>query len=52
LRTFVDKIVIDGSRGTIHYEILPERWSEKEDFSILPVVPFGGAEVDSSRTPV
>ena len=49
LRSFIQKIVIHGDRGTIYYKLpIPASWEETEDV-VLPTVPFGGAE--GIRTP-
>lgn len=44
LRSFIQKIVIHGDRGTIYSKLpVPTSWKETEDI-VLPIVPFGGAE--------
>ena len=49
LRSFIQKIVIHGDRGTIYSKLpVPTSWKETEDI-VLPIVPFGGAE--GIRTP-
>ena len=49
LRSFVEKIVIHGTTGTIYYKLpVPAHWQERDEV-VLPIVPLGGAE--GTRTP-
>ena len=49
LRSFVEKIVIEGSKCTIRYKLpVPATWQESEDL-VLPIEPLSGAE--GIRTP-
>jgi len=42
LRSFVEKIVIRGTTGTVYYKLpVPAQWQEKEDV-VLPIVPPSG----------
>jgi len=42
LRSFVEKIVIHGTTGTIYYKLpVPAHWQERDEV-VLPIVPFGG----------
>ncbi|MFH0769018.1 MAG: hypothetical protein V1932_05580 [Chloroflexota bacterium] len=42
LRSFVEKIVIHESTGTIYYRLpVPDHWKETEEV-VLPIVPLGG----------
>jgi hypothetical protein len=50
LRSFVEKVVIDGSKCTIRYKLpVPTTWQESEDL-VLPTEPSSGAEGTISRT--
>jgi hypothetical protein len=43
LRSFIEKIVIYGSEGKIHYKLpVPSKWQEQEEFSVLPIEPPSG----------
>ena len=42
LRSFVEKIVIHGTTGTIRYKLpVPARWQETDEV-VLPIVPSSG----------
>ena len=42
LRSFIEKMMIHGDRGTIFYKLpFPASWRETEEL-VLPIVPFGG----------
>ncbi len=50
LRSFIEKIVIDGSEAVIHYNLpVPPDGKKKEAVGVLPIVTPGGAE--GIRTP-
>ena len=50
LRSFIEKIVIDGSEAVIHYNLpVPPDGKKKEQVGVLPIVTPGGAE--GIRTP-
>ncbi len=49
LRSFVEKIVVDGGKCTIHYKLpVPATWQGSDDL-VLPIEPSSGAE--GIRTP-
>jgi site-specific DNA recombinase len=49
LRSFVEKIVIEGSKCLVYYILpVPTTWQKSEEL-VLPIEPFGGAE--GVRTP-
>jgi hypothetical protein len=49
LRSFVEKVVIEGSECTIHYKLpIPATWEKSENL-VLPIEPLNGAE--GIRTP-
>ena len=51
LRSFINRIVIEGSLGTIYYKLpVPFKWKEHDKFSVLPIVSIGGAGGLISRT--
>lgn len=42
LRSFVEKIVIEGSKCTVYYKLpVPITWQKSEEL-VLPIEPFGG----------
>jgi site-specific DNA recombinase len=50
LRTFLEKIIINGTEGKIYYKLpVPSKWQEQEEFSVLPIVPPSGE--GGTRTP-
>ena len=50
LRSFIQKIVIDGNKATIHYKLpVPSQWPEYDEVGVLPIVPLSGA--GGIRTP-
>jgi hypothetical protein len=50
LRSFVENIVIDGSKCTVCYKLpVPVTWQGSEDL-VLPIEPLSGAEVSIGRT--
>ena len=50
LRSFVEKIVIDGTKGTIRYKLpVPAQWPEQEEILVLPIVSPSGE--GGTRTP-
>jgi site-specific DNA recombinase len=50
LRSFIQKIVVDGDKVTIHYKLpVPAQWPEYEEVGVLPIVPPSGA--GGIRTP-
>ena len=50
LRSFVQKIVIEGEKAIIYYKLpLPAQWPEYEEVGVLPIVPLSGA--GGTRTP-
>jgi site-specific DNA recombinase len=50
LRSFIDKIVIQGTGGKINYKLpVPPKWQEHIEFSALPIEPPSGA--GGIRTP-
>jgi hypothetical protein len=35
LRSFIDRIIIEGNKGTIYFKLpVPPEWKEKEEFSV------------------
>ena len=50
LRSFIQKIVIDGNKATIHYKLpVPSQWPEYDEVGVLPIVP--PSEAGGIRTP-
>jgi hypothetical protein len=50
LRSFIQKIVIDDDKATIHYKLpVPAHWPEYEEVGVLPIVPPSGE--GGTRTP-
>ena len=43
LRSFIQKIVINGDKATIYYKLpMPAQWPEYEEVGVLPIVRHGG----------
>jgi len=52
LRSFIDRIVIEGTMGTIHYKLpVPYKWKEQDEFSVLPIEPPKWSRGDSNPLP-
>jgi site-specific DNA recombinase len=50
LRSFIQKIVIDGDKATIHYKLpVPAKWPDSEEVGVLPIVLPSGE--GGTRTP-
>ena len=50
LRSFVEKVVIEGSECTIHYKLpVPANWQKSEDL-VLPIEPLSGVGGTIGRT--
>jgi hypothetical protein len=50
LRSFISRIVIEETKGTIYYKLpVPPEWKEQDEFSVLPIEPPSGA--GGVRTP-
>jgi hypothetical protein len=51
LRSFIDRVVVEGTKGKIYYNLpVPPEWKEQDEFSVLPVGSPSGDGVTIGRT--